>query len=413
MPTIKLTRRSIATLPQTTKPTVWYDTDLSGFGLRVMPSGARSWVLEYRPGAGGRSVAKKRVKIGGDELTPEAARDIAADMLASVRKGSDPAGVRKQERAAETVREITDRYLAEEVRPLRKASTADLYGTYFRVHVVPGLGTKKAASLTHADVAKWHRKVGVASPVTANRALMALSGALTWGMKVGAIPAGTNPCSGVERFREQGRERYLASEELARLSKALLEAEGPGIPWEPDPDKNVKHAPKEDNRRVKLGPFPPAAIRLLLLTGARLREVLHLRWEHVDFERGVLLLPDSKTGRKTILLNAPALSIFSGLPRFGDYVIAGNDPKKPRADLHRPWALISKRAGLEGVRLHDLRHTHASIGAGLALGLPIIGRLLGHSQSSTTERYAHLDNDPLRRASNAIASRIADAMNGN
>jgi integrase len=125
-------------------------------------------------------------------------------------------------------------------------------------------------------------------------------------------------------------------------------------------------------------------------------------------------LPDSKTGKKAVVLNAPALDILANLPRLGAYVIAGQaagtDDDKPRSDLNRPWRAIVKRAGLKGLRIHDLRHTHASVGAGLGLGLPIIGKLLGHTQSSTTARYAHLDADPLRRASENIGSRLAAAM---
>jgi integrase len=125
-----------------------------------------------------------------------------------------------------------------------------------------------------------------------------------------------------------------------------------------------------------------------------------------------LFLPDSKTGRKTIILNAPALAVLNALERIGPYVVPGDDPEVPRYDLKRPWDAVTNRASLIGVRLHDLRHTYASFGAGGGLGLPIIGRLLGHAQTATTARYAHLDNDPLRRASEAIAGRIAAALEG-
>ena len=127
-------------------------------------------------------------------------------------------------------------------------------------------------------------------------------------------------------------------------------------------------------------------------------------------QRGLLFLPDSKTGKKTIVLNGAALALLAELPHIGEFVIAGNDPRKPRADLQRPWALISKRAGLVGVRIHDLRHTYASVGAGSGLGLPIIGKLLGHSQADTTQRYAHLDAHPLRLAADAIGAPIAAAL---
>src|SRR5262245_61799850 len=174
----------------------------------------------------------------------------------------------------------------------------------------------------------------------------------------------------------------------------------------------AKHLPKAKNRFTKISPFAAAAIRLLLFTGCRLREILHLKWEQVDLERGLLFLADSKTGRKTVILNAPALTVLAGFDRLGPYVVPGDDPDKSRTDLKRPWQAVAKRAGLDGVRLHDLRHTYASFGAGGGLGLPIIGKLLGHTQASTTQRYAHLDADPLRRASETIGGRIAAAMEG-
>lgn len=151
-------------------------------------------------------------------------------------------------------------------------------------------------------------------------------------------------------------------------------------------------------------------MRLLILTGARLREILELKWEYVDLERGLLLLPDSKTGQKAIVLNAPAIDILCKIPKIGSYVIASDIPEQARHDLNKPWKLISTRSALSGVRIHDLRHTHASYGAGAGFGLPIIGKLLGHTQPTTTARYAHLDNDPLRRASNEIAAQISRAM---
>ncbi|WP_369414221.1 site-specific integrase [Microvirga puerhi] len=147
-----------------------------------------------------------------------------------------------------------------------------------------------------------------------------------------------------------------------------------------------KHAPKAENRRTVFDPFPVAALRLLLLTGCRLREVLHLKWDYVDFERGIVFLPDSKTGRKPVVLNAPALAVLADLPRVGPYVVPSDDPTRPQHDLKKIWAAVSRRASLSGVRLHDLRHTFASIGAAGGLGLPIIGKLLGHSQAATTAR---------------------------
>ena len=227
------------------------------------------------------------------------------------------------------------------------------------------------------------------------------------------VPEGTNPARGIDKFKEGCRERFLTGEELERLGSAIREAETVGIPWSVDESRpNAKHVPKA-KRFTKIAPSAAAALRLLLFTGCRLREILHLKWEHVDLERGCLFLPDSKSGRKTVILNAPALSVLKTLERVGPYVVPGDDSGSPRHDLKRPWDAVTKRAGLNGVRLHDLRHTYASFGASGGLGLPIIGRLLGHAQAATTARYAHLDNDPLRRASEAIGGRIAAALDGN
>jgi integrase len=199
---------------------------------------------------------------------------------------------------------------------------------------------------------------------------------------------------------------------LERLGNAIREAETTGVPWTLDESKpTAKHVPKA-RRFTRIAPTGAAALRLLLFTGCRLREILHLRWDNVDVERGCLFLSDSKSGRKTVILNAPALAVLSSLDRVGPYVVPGDDPEKPRHDLKRPWDAVTGRAGLVGLRLHDLRHTYASFGAGGGFGLPIIGKLLGHTQASTTQRYAHLDADPLRRASDVIGNRIAAALDG-
>ena len=237
------------------------------------------------------------------------------------------------------------------------------------------------------------------------------------------VPENCNPAKGIEKFREEGRERYLTTDELQQLGSALIEAETVGVPWVIDEtNPKSKHTPKvwKEQRQIA-DPGAVAAIRLLLFTGARLREILHLEWTHVDIERGLLFLPDSKTGKKTIVLNGPSLAILEQLSasasvtgaRPTGFVIKGMVDDKPRADLKRPWEAIRRHAKLEGVRLHDLRHTFASIGAGSSLGLPIVGRLLGHSQPQTTARYAQLDADPLRRAANIIGDQLNAALPGN
>ena len=176
----------------------------------------------------------------------------------------------------------------------------------------------------------------------------------------------------------------------------------------------AKHVPIE-NRRTILDPFAVAAIRLLILTGARLREILDAQWSQVDLERGIIFLPDSKTGQKPLYLSAAAMAVLAAIPHIegNPHIIAGAKDGAPRSDLQRPWRAVRRAAGLEGLRLHDLRHSFASIGAGASMGLPIIGKLLGHKQAATTARYAHLDADPMRRAVDTIGATITAAMDGN
>jgi integrase len=250
-------------------------------------------------------------------------------------------------------------------------------------------------------------------PYAANRFLAVISKAFNWAGRRGLVPEAHNPASRIERYRETQRERFLNTSELARLGEVLRQGETIGLPWTIDGTKpNAKHAPKESNRRRILDPDATAAIRLLILTGARLREILHVKWDEVDFERGAILLPASKTGKKTIYLSAAALEIIGGLPRIlgNPYVFPGGIEGKPRVDLRKPWAAVARAAGLEGVRIHDLRHSFASFGAGASMGLPIIGKLLGHAQPATTARYAHLDADPMRRAVETIGATIGAAL---
>ncbi len=196
--------------------------------------------------------------------------------------------------------------------------------------------------------------------------------------------------------------------EIERLVAAIERAETVGIPWDTNEDSpGAKHLPRrKEDRRTKIGPHAAAALRLLMLTGARLREILHLRWTEVDFEKERLFLSDSKTGRKTIVLNTPALTILSKLERVGEFVIAGDDPKSPRKDLKRPWAAVSNAAGLKGVRLHDLRHTYAAILAEENYSLQVIGKMMGHANPKTTDRYAHIGDSPTRKAAEVVGDAI-------
>ncbi len=368
MPTINLIRREIDALtPPSGAAVTYYDAKLRGFGLRYQPSGAASWIVEYRAGAGGRGVAKRRVVIGHpDTLSPDAARKAAKEMLARIELGADPATERRNDRRAGTVEQLVRTYLDEEIKPKRKPRMLELYEGYLRNHIAPrsedgerfehgAIGAKKAINVARADVARLHRQIGEEQPATANRVVKLIAAAFTWAAKHGLTKEDhPNPARHVALYSENSRERFLTIEEFARIGETLRLAETSGLPWEPNPAKKIKHAPKPENRVVKLDQWTVAAVRLLIFTGCRLREILHLRWREVDLERGLLMLSDSKTGAKAVVLSAPALDILKKLPRLGDYVIASTDPKKPRADLQKPWAQITKHAKLDGLRIHDL-----------------------------------------------------------
>jgi integrase len=413
MPTQRITKRTVDALkPKAGEFTIWDDT-VSGFGVRVRPTGTKSYVVVYRAGSGRGAPVRRYTIAAVGKLAPERARAKAKGILGSVAHGHDPAGQKTTERGTPTVAELADRFMTEHVEPKRKAGTAAFYRDILDRTVKPAVGTTKADKLTRQQIAKLHSTLA-STPFQANRVLAVVSSMYAFAGRAGIVSEGTNPARGIDKFAESRRERFLTSEELARLGSTIREAETIGIPWTVDNSKpTAKHLPKPAKRFTKIDPLAAAALRLLLFTGCRLREILNLRWENVDLERGLLFLPDSKSGKKTIILNAPALTVLNGIDRVGSYVVPGADPERPRPDLKRPWHAMIAQADLQGVRLHDLRHTYASFGAGGGLGLPIIGRLLGHTQPSTTARYAHLDNDPLRRASEAIAGRISAAMNSN
>ncbi|MBG0794481.1 site-specific integrase [Methylocystis sp. H62] len=379
----KLTKRIVdMAQPESERYVVW-DRTLKGLGLRVEPSGTKTFLVRYRISGRKRFLAIGRF----GHLTPEQARGLAQAVLANVCRGRDPVEERRGERAAITVDELARRFLAEHVSPKRKGTTAAHYRSLIERYVLPKHGPRKAHDFVGSDLARIHLSMRN-RPYQANRLLAVVASMYSFAERLGLVADGCNPAARIERFPESRRERFLTMGELARLGEAFRRFENDG--------------------RFRDG---IAALRLLLFTGARLREILHLRWEHVDMERGLLFLPDSKTGKKTIFLNAPALAVIRSLGRVGDCVIPGADPKVPRADLKKPWAAVTEAANLPDLRIHDLRHSFASVGAGAGLGLPIVGKLLGHTQASTTSRYAHLDADPIRRAADTIGETIAAALN--
>jgi integrase len=380
----KLTKRMVdAIRPGEAESFVW-DDEPPGFGLRVLPSGRRSYLIQYR--AKGRT---RRLVLGPHGvLTPELARDKAIRLLADVRGGADPSAERKAERTRPTVAELAKRYLSEHAEPKKKPSSAASDRRLLDKKILPALGHVRVADVTRAEVTRLHHQLRKV-PIEANRMLALLSKMMNLAERWGLRPDGSNPCRHVERYRERKVERFLSPAELARLGEALADME------------------RERSETASV----VAAVRLLAFTGARRGEILRLRWEHVDLAAACLRLPDSKTGAKTIRLNAPARQVLAGLEHRSEWVLPTADGREP-VSLSQPWGRIRTRAKLDDVRIHDLRHAFASIGVSAGAALYVIGGLLGHTQAATTQRYAHLSDDPLRAASEVIGARLAAAMAG-
>jgi len=381
----RITKRTVDAL----KPggIVW-DSEVVGFGVRCQKK-AKVYILKS-------SVAGRQrwFTIGrhGSPWTVDTARSKAKSILGHVADGMDPATLRDEAKTNPTIKQLAAMFMDEHVLPKRKTSTAIGYQDFLDRIVVPNIGKLKVAEVEFKDIAKLHHSLKSA-PYQANRVLAVLSKMMAWAEKLGYRANDSNPCRHVEKFAEHKRERFLSAQELSELSRALREAERSGAD-------------------AKTGPYVVAAIRLLILTGARLGEILNLEWEHVDLKRGMLLLPDSKTGKKTIYLSAPARDVLSAIPRIesNPFVICGGKAGAHLVNLQKPWRRIRNLAGLDGVRLHDLRHSFASTAASGGLSLQMIGKLLGHTQAATTERYAHLAADPLKAANEAVGQRIAAVM---
>jgi integrase len=408
MPTLKLTKRNIDRLrPATNRFTTW-DTDVSGFGVRVMPKGERVYVLKYRFDG-----QQRWFTIGrhGSPWTPDGARKEAIRLLGDVASGVDPADKRSAARTAVSFAELCDDYVTEGVAH-KKPSTIRADRGRIDGHLKPLLGKKLAVAINRADIERLLSdvkagKTSAAVPIrrrpgsvvkggsgVAAQCVALASTILQFAVDRGIRP--DNPARGVKKPPVRKLQRFLSEAELGKLADALnreIEAEG--------------------------NPFPIAAIRLLALLGARRSEIIQLRWRNVDIDRMLLLLDDSKTREKVIHLSPPAIDILTNIPRVSgnEFVIAGGKVGRPYVGLDKVWGRIRLSAGLPDIRLHDLRHTYASIGAGASFGLPIIGKLLGHTQAQTTARYSHLAADPLRKAVDTIAATISAAMdrrqNGN
>lgn len=383
----KLTKRTIEALEPGDKDYFVWDGELSGLGVRVFPTGRKQFVLQYRYGRTSRRMSLGRFGA----ITQDQARGLALEALVKLRHDIDPVAEKRARRTALTVRELADRFDEEHIAVHLKASTAKEYRRNIKLFILPAVGHLRIIDVTRADIAKYHHDWRH-RPYQANRNLEIISKMFNLAELWGLRPDGTNPRKHIKKYPEKKRERYYSASELQALGRVLRDME---------------------DERIEL-PSAIAAVRLLLFTGCRLGEIMTLKWDYVDFGAKVLRLPDSKTGAKMVHLGRPAITLLKNIERLPDnpYVITGRNPGAHLTDLQPFWQRARGRAGLKNARIHDLRHTFASVAVSHGKSLPMIGKLLGHTQVQTTARYAHLANDPVIEAANDISSVIAERLLG-
>ena len=415
-----ITKRTVDAIKPTSRDQFVWDDALPGFGIKVTPSGRKVYVMQYRVAGLGRRAFAKRVTLGEHgPLTPDEARKLAKRELGRVAQGSDPAAERSRWKTASTVAEVGTAYLND--AQARRASDAADYERrrIWDKHIVPAIGSKLVAKVSAVDVRRMHRSMHE-TPYLANRVVGLLRSVFAFASKEGLRPAHDNPAMGVDPYPEENRERFLTPDEFRRLGEALDRAENVGLVpapkkrRKPKLAKHRKHVPKSAGKPIPAEPAGVAAIRLLATTGCRENEILSLRWDAVDFERGFLRLADTKTGRSTRPLGAAAIAILRALPvaEGNPFVLHGGRAHAHVKELRRLWEAVRYAAKLEDVRLHDLRHSFASVPAMSGESMLVVRSLLGHANVATTERYAHLADDPVKRAADRTAGDIAGWMSG-
>lgn len=361
---------------------VLWDDDPRGLGLRVYPTGRKSFVLSYRTAGGGR---KRLMTLGAyGVLTLTQARRLAREQLVEVMRGEDPVGERRAASEAVTVSELAELYIEGHAKPRKKTWRED--DRYIRVDISPAIGHLRAEEVTRVDVRRLHATKGKAAPYAANRAIEVVQMMFKWGEREGHLPRGhLNPAKGITPHREVKRERFVQPSEVPALARAI---------------DNLEHV------------YARSAIWLYLLTGARKQEILRAKWDQVDLEAATLHLPDTKNGRPhTIPLSSQAAEVIEAIPRQmgSPFMFCGQRTGKPLACVQWAWVQVREAAGLPDVRLHDLRRTVGSWMAMDGVPLLVIGKTLNHTSHASTLVYARLNNDPVRAALEDHGARLMAA----
>lgn len=385
----RLTEAYVGALAPDGRDRFVFDARQSGFAIRITPTGTKIFTAQ-----GYVNGRKRRVTVGYyPQVSVAQARELALQALADMQRGNDPAIERKARLTAGKAREMTvaqlaEKWLADYVEPKLKPYTRRDYHQLLVRHILPHLGSLSVAHLTRDDVVRLHVAME-GTPRRANYTISTVRALLNFAIEIGLRPPASNPARGIKLYREYKRERFLSETEIAKAADAITAAEQKGT----------------------VGPHGAAGLRLCLFTGARQGEVTAIEWSHIDWQRRLIRLPDSKTNEpRTIHLSEAALEVLKAVPRIGRFVIAGVKKDTSYKNLTRAWIGIRENAGLQDVRLHDLRHSYASLAAAKGISLQTIGRLLGHRDVQTTARYAHLTRDAVQAVNDELGAAMQAAI---
>jgi len=376
--TMKLTNKNVDQLLADTKSYIEWDSEVKGFGVRVNLNLKKTFILKYRVGQGRSAQVRKPVIGTFGVMKVEEARKIARKWLLEASEGKDPKEVDKTNVMLKDFFEV---YLEHYANLKKKPSSIEEDKRLMRLHISPSFGKVCIKDITRAMITKHHQSMH-ATPHGANRMLALLSKMMNLAEKWEYRALNSNPCRHIDRYKEKGREVYLTMSKIEKIGLAIKELE------------------KTES------PYILAAIKMLLFTGRRTSEILTLRWEYLDFENSKMHLPETKTGAKTFHLSSTTKQLLFSLPSREGFVFKSVVSGKRVTIVRHIWKKICKLADIDNVRVHDLRHTYASLAIHQGFSLPIISKMLGHTDTRTTERYAHLHDDPVNQAVDKIDQQL-------